>query len=107
MKSLRRLYERIRLWLWRRAVARAAIHPDEKCPACGNRSGEIRWSALHEAVIHRCRVCGALWPERPIVEAKAWKVELPSEELEGDEALPYPFTRIPEKKETRDGEAPE
>jgi hypothetical protein len=105
--AARRVHERIRVWLLRRAVAQAVVNPNEKCPACGNRSGEIRWSALHEAVVHRCRVCGALWAEKPIVKAKAWKVELPGEELEGDDGLPYPFTRIPAKKEMTDGETQE
>lgn len=105
--AARGVHQRIRVWLLRRAVAQAAIDPNEKCPACGNRSGEIRWSIAHQAVLHRCRICGALWAERPIVKAEAWKVEPPRDEFEGEDGLPYPFTRIPVTKEMSDGESKE
>jgi hypothetical protein len=107
IRALKQARNGLRLWLLRRAVAQTVINPNEKCPACGNYSGEIRWSALHEAVVHRCRVCGALWAEKPIVKAELWKVEPPRDEFEGEDGLPYPFTRIPVAKETSDGESKE
>jgi hypothetical protein len=39
------------------------------------------------------------------VEAKAWKVEPPRDEFEGEDGLPYPFTRIPVQKELSDGKS--
>jgi hypothetical protein len=41
------------------------------------------------------------------VKAEAWKVEPPRDEFEGEDGLPYPFTRIPVTKEMSDGESKE
>lgn len=64
-----------------------------KCPACGHggkrgwffrrykpdvKPHELKWSEMHEALLHTCPVCGAVWGDRPIVQYRGgWKVEIP------------------------------
>ena len=60
-------------------------NPNAKCPACGNKKGEIRWlpeftfeegPTTTGAVMHRCAICTAMWGERAIIERKYWNVSV-------------------------------
>lgn len=72
--------------LWVHLFARR--DPSAKCPACGNFDGEIRWvpsftfAAEGEAtgaLIHRCKVCTAMWGETPLVAKRHWNVSVDPE----------------------------
>jgi len=66
-------------------VLQTVVDPNAPCPACGNRQGEVKWVREVEwgngsgrgALIHRCKVCDANWPEKPIISAKNWNFEIP------------------------------
>lgn len=69
-------------------VAQQRIDANAPCPACGARDGEIRFTHQYGCIIHRCKVCTALWPEKPIVAWADWKVEI------GEDKLPEPLELI-------------
>ena|SRR5271157_1028586 len=50
------------------------VKPNEWCPSCGAKKGQIVWNPELERVIHGCDVCGANWPEKPRVPAHAWDI---------------------------------
>jgi hypothetical protein len=88
----------------RRAIERSRADPNAKCPACGNTDGEIRWSDLHQCLLHVCRVCHAMWGEKPIVKAEHWRVEMP--EMETSDLWPFtlrPISSERDLKETANG----
>lgn len=70
-------------------VAKQRVDPNAPCPACGAREGEIRFAPQYGQIIHRCKVCTALWPEKPIVQWDAWKVEIGE-----DQMVPEPIAMI-------------
>ncbi len=72
----------LRRW-WVYLVVRR--NPSAKCPACGNANGDIRWipdftigqaTERTGAIIHRCRICTAMWGEPPIVAMEHWHIEV-------------------------------
>lgn len=81
---LRRSYIR-----WR--VSRTVRDVNEKCPACGHRKGNIKFSEVHKQLLHSCEVCQAAWGEPCIVKPDAWKVVMPTgdepEQLPNEESL--------------------
>lgn len=59
--------------------------PNEKCPACGHRNGEMKFSGdvlwqdgEQGAIVHRCKDCEAYWFRRPLVNATVWFAQLPT-----------------------------
>ena len=74
--------EQARVRRIKRAVAKQRIDPNRPCPACGARDGEIRFMPQFGVIIHRCKVCTALSPERPIVVWDDWKVEIDDRQVE-------------------------
>lgn len=73
---------------FRRVWIHLFVHrnPNAKCPACGNKDGEIRWvpeftfdsqeQPTTGAVIHRCKICTAMWGEHALVAKKHWHVNI-------------------------------
>lgn len=68
------------VWRWR--LKRAKIDPNAKCPSCGACDGDIRFDqniawpdGARGAVLHHCKVDQAIWAEKPIVKAEAWRVD--------------------------------
>ena len=66
-----------------RADRLARVDPNAKCPACGERDGELHWTAQVEwpdktkgALVHRCKLCQAFWFSKPLVPSEKWAVEL-------------------------------
>lgn len=44
-----------------------------KCPACGIRKiHSVKWSTLHQQLLHTCDRCEAVWGEAPMVKADLW-----------------------------------
>lgn len=72
----------------RRSWVHLFVHcnPNGKCPACGNKRGEIRWipeftfdekeRPTTGAILHRCAICTAMWGERALIEKKYWNVSV-------------------------------
>ena len=69
-------------------------NPNAKCPACGNKEGEIRWmpdftfgnetGPATGDVIHRCKICTAMWGDRPLIAKQHWHVQVdPNAFIEG------------------------
>jgi len=50
-----------------------------KCPACGCTSRHTyKFAPGYGHIIHNCSDCGAVWADKPLVDYKDWKVELPA-----------------------------
>jgi hypothetical protein len=82
---------------WR--IHRAEIDPNAKCPSCGARKGKIRWEpelvwpdGSKGCVLHTCEIDGAVWAEKPIVQAKAWEIQVRHQQ--GD-AAPFVHRPVP------------
>jgi hypothetical protein len=78
-------------WLKWRVAHMPPIDANMQCPACGHRSGEIKFVAEVQfadnkdgGIIHRCKICDANWAEKPIIRAADWVIELPVSRLRDD-----------------------
>ena len=65
------------------------VHADErtKCPACGyRRKHRIAYSKWHNALLHECAFCKAIWAEQALVNPGVWAVpEMLNIPTEGDQ----------------------
>jgi hypothetical protein len=98
-RAIASFFESIRGWFaqkilnWR--IAHTVRDPNMPCPACGARSGKIRWVATIDrragktgALVHQCAVCTASWAEAPIIAAEAWRIAVtPAEQKAFEEVL--------------------
>lgn len=70
------LFARIRTFLldvilrWR--VSRTKANQNEKCPACGHRTGRIEFESKSARLWHHCLICRARWSESPILNPTEW-----------------------------------
>ena len=56
-----------------RKLAQSKIDPNAQCLACGEYDcGEIKYDPTIQRVIHRCKVCNALRPEKPVYPVEVW-----------------------------------
>lgn len=83
---------RLILWFNRRrtakAIAKASVDINAKCPGCGHREGSIKWEPGkvrqengNEEVVytikHTCKICGAYWYENTLIDSKKlWPVPI-------------------------------
>lgn len=85
---------------------RVQVDPERKCPACGHRKEhKFVWSEVHQAIIHKCAACSAVFGERPVFAVESWRVDMVPIEEEPEQVGPRPPfgaprepTRISEKK---------
>lgn len=55
---------------WR--VSRTKANQNEKCPACGHRTGRIEFESKSARLWHHCLICRARWSESPILNPTEW-----------------------------------
>lgn len=58
-------------WI-RYQISRAKIDENEKCKACGWRTGRIEFDPKSKQIIHQCMKCRAYWPEDPMLDPREW-----------------------------------
>jgi hypothetical protein len=48
------------------------IDPNERCPSCGAKDGEISFNPMIQRVVHTCNVDGAQWAEKTRIPVEKW-----------------------------------
>lgn len=59
-------------WYHRWRVSRARIDQNAKCPGCGYRHGQLKFSSTRKVMLHKCFVCDAIWAEPTVLAVEFW-----------------------------------
>jgi hypothetical protein len=95
----------INVWYVERFVK---VDSTRKCPACGHRKEHtFVWSENHEAILHKCAACSAVFGERPVFATDSWRVTMRTPEPEPTEEelrprAPFGASREPVIMKKRD-----
>jgi hypothetical protein len=49
-------------------------NPNERCPSCGHRIGAIFYNPESQRLMHTCRICNAVWPQKARISPQAWDI---------------------------------